>query len=97
MLDKWRSEIDEIDHAMIELLHRRFQLSEAIGQYKLTQGFPIQNTLREAEQLEKWSSDLGSDSNKPYIINILKTIVKISRKRQNDIRKGESTYENSIL
>lgn len=97
MLDKWRSEIDELDHAMIELLHRRFCLSEAIGQYKLSQGFPIQNTIREAEQMEKWSAELGSDSNKPYIIHILKTIVKISRKRQNDIRKGEHTYENSLL
>jgi len=97
MLDQWRQEIDELDHALMDILNTRFNLVESIGHYKIAQGQPIQNHIRESEQAEKWTNHLMANRNNPYILRIMKIIVNESRQRQSDIKKGEEQYENSLL
>lgn len=57
-ITKLRSEINEIDTQIIDLLARRFHLTREIGKLKTEEGAKIQDTDREAE-LEAMYYDLS--------------------------------------
>ena len=44
-----RSQIDDVDSKLLELLARRVEISSAIAQLKVTNGLPIHEPAREAE------------------------------------------------
>jgi chorismate mutase len=48
-----RHQIDECDHALIELLAKRMRVSREIGQYKKEHGMTVVQTIRYAEILDK--------------------------------------------
>ncbi|MBR4297801.1 MAG: bifunctional 3-deoxy-7-phosphoheptulonate synthase/chorismate mutase type II [Bacteroidaceae bacterium] len=48
-----RRQIDECDHALIELLAKRMRVSREIGQYKKEHGMTVMQTTRYAEILDK--------------------------------------------
>jgi chorismate mutase len=48
-----RRQIDECDHALIELLAKRMRVSREIGQYKKEHGMTVVQTNRYAEILDK--------------------------------------------
>lgn len=52
-LEKFRSEIDEIDQKVLDLLNRRVQLAAEIGREKLKQGSEIYVAKREEEVLQR--------------------------------------------
>ncbi len=93
MLEEWRNEIDIVDLEIIELLNKRLTIVSNIGNYKRLTDQPIYNPLREKEQLEKWAQVLAEDKNSPYIIHILKTVVEVSRSKQENTLKGEKQNE----
>jgi chorismate mutase len=48
----WRTEIDEVDRALVELLNRRARLAAAVGEVKRTSGLPLWDPVRERHVLE---------------------------------------------
>lgn len=53
ILMELRRQIDECDHALIELLAKRMRVSREIGQYKKERGMTVMQTTRYAEILDK--------------------------------------------
>jgi len=50
---KLRDSIDNIDAALIHLLAERFKCTQAVGEYKATQGLPPADPAREAQQIAR--------------------------------------------
>ncbi|HEY8444706.1 MAG TPA: shikimate kinase [Bacilli bacterium] len=74
-MDKIRNEIDLIDKQIMDLLNKRFQLTNIIGLYKNENNLPILNQEREEEILRK--ADIYPNSN--AIQDIYRFIFKESR------------------
>ena len=53
---KLRDSIDNIDAALIHLLAERFKCTQAVGEYKATQGLPPADPAREAQQIARLRS-----------------------------------------
>lgn len=97
MLEQWRKDIDSIDTQLIALLKQRLKLSEAIGFYKIQANQPVYNPIREAEQQRRWLEQLSDKTDQTYILSILRAVVDASRRRQENIIKGDQKNEESIL
>ncbi|RAP76039.1 chorismate mutase [Paenibacillus montanisoli] len=52
-LDHLRQQIDEIDHELVALLAKRFQITEEVGKYKAAHCLQAQDPGREALQFKK--------------------------------------------
>ncbi len=52
-LDKYRSQIDEIDRQMVDLLHKRARVAEEVGAIKKEQGLRLYVPEREKEVVER--------------------------------------------
>lgn len=97
MLEQWRQDIDRIDNQLIALLKQRFKLSEAIGTYKIQVNQPVFSPIREAEQQQRWLEQLSDPKDQNDILVLLREVVSASRRRQENILKGEREDEESIL
>lgn len=53
VLGEFRSSIDNIDAALIDLLAERFRITQQVGTYKARVGLPPADPEREAEQIER--------------------------------------------
>ena len=52
-ITKWRSEIDEINSKILDLLNKRIEIVKKIGKRKKQLGIPIVDAKREKEIYEK--------------------------------------------
>jgi shikimate dehydrogenase len=75
-----RKKIEEIDRELQVLLRERMQISSEIGRYKLKQGLPIQNKIREEEIISKICGCYRKE-----IQEIYHSILKVSR----DVQKAD--------
>lgn len=78
-----RQQIDKIDSKIVDLLAKRLQLVDKIGEIKLRETAPIKQSEREEEVLKKISSaskKKGLDDQMTQ--SIFKNIIKHSRRRQ---------------
>lgn len=78
-LDEIRSEIDNIDHELVNLFQMRMSLVGDVANYKLANNLPIFNPSREKEILERLTPEgvLG-----PYTKDFLESIFDLSRRYQ---------------
>lgn len=53
MLNKYRAEIDQLDHQIIQLLDKRFEVTKQVGEYKAKNNLPILNQDREEEIIKQ--------------------------------------------
>ncbi len=82
-LERFRREIDGVDHRLIELLAKRKEIAEEIGRYKRERGLEIRDEKREAEVMDQriqWATDLGVD--RELTQRLFHLIVKTSREIQ---------------
>ncbi|WP_138753157.1 chorismate mutase [Paenibacillus sinopodophylli] len=90
-LDELRQGIDQLDHEMITLLARRFQLTEEVGIYKATHKLAAQDAGREREQFEKIKNLAASrDMNEEYAAVIYRCIMDLVIDRHKEIKHEQS-------
>ena len=80
-LQQLRSQIDEIDDALVSLFVKRMGIAAAIGNYKKQQGLPILMPQREQEKLMDIALKAGSDL-APYARRLYEEIFTLSREYQ---------------
>jgi len=52
-LDEYRSSIDNIDAALINMLAERFKITQKVGEYKAQHNLPPADKAREADQIQR--------------------------------------------
>ncbi|EZU76488.1 phospho-2-dehydro-3-deoxyheptonate aldolase [Staphylococcus aureus 1111101949] len=85
-LESYRSEIVSLNHQILDLLSKRGELAQKIGEEKLKQGTRIYDPQREKEML-----NVLIDSNKgPFNDNTIKQLFKEIFKASTDLQKSEN-------
>ncbi len=79
-----REEFDEIDKKLVDLLERRFELSEKIGVYKKGRNIKVEDRTREGQVLQNIAR-LSTNGCGENILQIYRTILDESKKVQLDI------------
>jgi len=81
-----RYRIDQVDEALLELLARRMQLSDELGEYKKANDMPVLQTTRYSEIIER-RAEFGEtlDLNPDFVQEIIKEIHEESVRRQMNV------------
>ena len=80
-LDTLRTQIDEIDTALIDLFAARMDVVTEIAAYKRGAGLPVFDPAREAEKLEALSGRVRPEL-LPYARELFETLFALSRRLQ---------------
>jgi len=87
-LDELRQAIDQIDHDIISLLARRFQLTEEVGMYKAANQLAAQDLSREANQFDKIKKLASShDLNPETAASIYRCLMDVVISRHKEIEQ----------
>ncbi|HDF5802850.1 bifunctional 3-deoxy-7-phosphoheptulonate synthase/chorismate mutase [Staphylococcus aureus] len=85
-LESYRSEIVSLNHQILDLLSKRGELAQKIGEEKLKQGTRIYDPQREKEML----NDLIDSNKGPFNDNTIKQLFKEIFKASIDLQKSEN-------
>ncbi|MRW22854.1 bifunctional 3-deoxy-7-phosphoheptulonate synthase/chorismate mutase [Staphylococcus aureus] len=85
-LESYRSEIVSLNHQILDLLSKRGELAQKIGEEKLKQGTRIYDPQREKEML----NDLIDSNKGPFNDNTIKQLFKEIFKSSTDLQKSEN-------
>ncbi|CAC5940795.1 Chorismate mutase I / 2-keto-3-deoxy-D-arabino-heptulosonate-7-phosphate synthase I beta, AroH/AroA I beta [Staphylococcus aureus] len=85
-LESYRSEIVSLNHQILDLLSKRGELAQKIGEEKLKQGTRIYDPQREKEML----NDLIGSNKGPFNDNTIKQLFKEIFKASTDLQKSEN-------
>ncbi len=85
-LESYRSEIVSLNHRILDLLSKRGELAQKIGEEKLKQGTRIYDPQREKEML----NDLIDSNKGPFNDNTIKQLFKEIFKASTDLQKSEN-------
>lgn len=85
-LEKYRADLDELDTEIIELLGKRFEITEDIGKLKSEYHQPVYQAERETKIIDNLSKKLKENNHRNEIIETYKCIFKISREAQNQCK-----------
>ncbi|HDE6753076.1 TPA: bifunctional 3-deoxy-7-phosphoheptulonate synthase/chorismate mutase [Staphylococcus aureus] len=85
-LESYRSEIVSLNHQILDLLSKRGELAQKIGEEKLKQGTRIYDPQREKEML----NDLIDSNKGPFNDNTIKQLFKEIFKAFTDLQKSEN-------
>ena len=77
-----RDKLDQIDSDILDLLEARVATSREIGNYKRSKGLQTYDPAREAEKIKALEEIAGFES-KPYVKDLMKTLMDISKVHQN--------------
>ncbi len=83
-IENYRSQIDLIDHEMMELFKKRMGLSKLIGEYKKANQLPIFDEKREHEILLKRKNLLNDEKLWPYYELFISQIFNLSKAYQRE-------------
>ncbi|QRG86664.1 chorismate mutase [Bulleidia sp. zg-1006] len=84
-LEQIRSAIDTIDQEMVSLFEQRMNAVQQVIAYKKAHHFPILDTNREKEVLQKNSAYLKDSTLIPYYERWLKETMRIAKQYQKDL------------
>lgn len=85
LIEKERMKIDEIDKEIIELINKRFKITNSIGKIKSNNKQVIRDEKREQEIIRKLK-DKYQEVNPKLIEEIYKKIFEFSVKEQKEIK-----------
>lgn len=85
-LESYRSDIVSLNHQILDLLSKRGELAQKIGEEKLKQGTRIYDPQREKEML----NDLIDSNKGPFNDNTIKQLFKEIFKASTDLQKSEN-------
>lgn len=82
MLESQRQKIDQIDAKLVQLFQERLEVSESIAQTKYEHHIGLTDRGREAVLLENLTNAVTNDTYKPYIKDLFRDILLISKQLQ---------------
>jgi chorismate mutase/prephenate dehydratase len=85
ILDELRNEIDALDDKLVELLERRMEIVEEIGNVKIANGLKVHDPSREKKLLDRLSQQVGHPEYQTRILSIMKSILASSRALQSSL------------
>ena len=88
-LAETREAIAELDKQMFDLLQKRTDLAQAIGEYKAEHGMEVHNPAQEARVIERYKAlaqEHGIDADKAEAIAMI--VIQIAIGRENSVQKG---------
>ncbi|MGB0386828.1 MAG: chorismate mutase [Ardenticatenaceae bacterium] len=88
-LSELRQSIDRIDKGIIELLSKRFKLTEEVGIFKATAGMAAQDGTRESLMMAKIAELAKEGGLQPdYAMTIYRCIIDVAISRHNELRES---------
>ncbi|MPQ44588.1 prephenate dehydratase [Clostridium tarantellae] len=81
-LNKCREKIDEIDKELIRLFEERMEIVLKVAKYKQEKKLPVFNKKREEQVIIKNLNGINNDEIKPYVKEMLHSLMDISKKYQ---------------
>jgi len=84
-LDSLRKDVAQIDDAIIDLLIKRFDLTDEVGRLKNANGIPIENLEVEKKNIERMISNSNGKLDRQLVLDIYAPIFASSKERQKDI------------
>lgn len=81
-LKNLRNIIDNIDNDLLELFVKRLDIVEKIFKYKISHGFAVYDSEREAEVMNKIANHNSAKSYKNEVQSFFKSIMNISKTYQ---------------
>lgn len=81
-LPECREALDAIDRELIPLLERRMTVARRIGRIKAEQQLPVYQPEREKQVLETRLAWIADESLKPFLSELLRAILAVSRSVQ---------------
>ena len=82
-IDELRTDIDEINERLLQLIAERQGISLAIGAIKAERGMPLYSHEREAQLLEKFRADaVRYDLDPDYVEELMNVVLRHSRAAQ---------------
>jgi chorismate mutase / prephenate dehydratase len=81
-LEQYRSQIDDLDHQLLELLRQRAELSAAIGREKTQSNLPVYDPQREEKLLQRLTANDLSPLTAAAVRGIYREIMSVSRALQ---------------
>ena len=88
-LQEIRDEIRQIDEEMAELFCRRMAAVRRVAAYKNRRGLPILDQEQEARVIEGRSSLIKNPELRPFYIEFLKDVMKVSKHWQQYLIQGK--------
>jgi len=88
-LEKLRKEIDQLDLKLIDIIRKRFKVTEKVGILKTKNNLPLEDLKREktlSSKKEKLAKKAGLKSD--LIIKIFKLLIKEVKENHKRIKKG---------
>ena len=82
LLEEARNEINAIDEEMAKLFTRRMHAVQKVASYKLQNGKPIFDPVREKQVIERNAESLEDRELYPYYVDFLKNSMRVSRAYQ---------------
>ncbi|MBO4510550.1 MAG: chorismate mutase [Lachnospiraceae bacterium] len=87
-LKELRTEIDIVDKELVELLKKRYDITEQIGEYKAKTGAALFCPEREEEKIVALSEKLGDYKNAEYIENTFRAVMDYAKYQQSNNTYG---------
>lgn len=93
-INELRDQIDQVDQSIVALFSRRMAISGEIARYKHEHHLPIYIESREAEVLDSVSK-LADPELKPYVLQLYRQILTLSKEYQNSCITADSLVSSS--
>jgi chorismate mutase len=84
-IETLRAQVAELDSEIIDLLIKRFELTDKIGEIKKQKGVPVENKELERQILGRLSTRTDGKFDSELVFNIYSEIFRESKKRQKRI------------
>ncbi len=87
-LQKAREIINQTDKEMAALFEKRMQAAQLVGEYKKEHGIPVEDKVREEENMARNSSYIQNEDFRSYYVNFLQNTMELSKKYQHRMLEG---------
>ena len=87
-LEKARMTIDQVDKEMARLFEMRMDAVKIVTEYKKQNGVPVEDLSREAQMIERNSTNVENEEYRSYYVNFLKNNIKLSKDMQHKLLEG---------
>lgn len=82
MLDNYRSQINQIDDQILQLLDQRFSVTKKVGEYKRENNIEVLNQNREQQIIDKI---IGMNlTNEKEVLEMYKFLMDVSKRQQDE-------------
>jgi prephenate dehydratase/chorismate mutase len=96
-LANWRSEINELDQKLLELLNRRAAVALKVGESKQSSGLNVCDHTREREVIERMCASNPGPLDERAIVELYRAIIHESRRIQTLAARPQQTSSSAVF